>query len=470
VARSLRGRLTLALGLTAALSLATAAVITFGLVRRYNQDQAIADLHRVAEATAAEASGEEFAVDLARLRPLRRVAEATGNYFAVVGPRGRVGGGEPLGIAIGEAINVSSVLSGGTIDGTVTVSGSRYAYFVVPVQPKVRPAGVVRAVVLARRIGLTREAWVPILTRVLFAAGIAALVAVLAAALLARRLARPVRNVAEATARVASGDLEARVPVQGTDELAELGRSFNRMASALDEARRREGEFLSNVSHELRTPITAIRGYAEALDEGAVHDETGRAEAVRVIKTETARLERLVTDVTDLARVGTPAFRLAKSRADVGAVLEEAADAHRTEADAAGVLLDVAGARVECETDPGRVRQIVTNLLENAIRVTPRGGTIRLGVSAAPDWALIDVSDDGPGIPPEHLPHVFERSYLRNVTNGNAGGEGSLPSGLSPGSGLGLAIVRELVQALGGTIDVASEPGRGTTFRIALPR
>jgi signal transduction histidine kinase len=468
VARSLRGRLALALGLTAALSLAAAAVITFGLVRRYTQDQAIADLHRVAEATAAEASGEEFAVDPTRVRPLRRVAEATGNYFAVVGPRGGVSGGEPLAIAIGEAIDVSPALTGTVTDGTVTVSGSKYAYVVVPVQPKARAAGLLRAVILARRVGLTRDAWLPILTRVLMAAGIAALLGALAATLLARRLARPVQEVAEATARVASGDLAARVPVEGDDELADLGRSFNRMASALDEARRREGEFLSNVSHELRTPLTAIRGYVEALDEGAVHDEAGRTEAVRVIKTETTRLERLVSDVMDLARVGTPAFRLAVSRADVGAVLAQAVDGHRAEAEAAGVSLDVAVAGpIAIETDPDRVRQIVTNLVENAIRVTPRGGKIALAASEAPGWALIDVSDDGPGIPPEHVPHVFERSYLRNVANG---GPGEPPAGLAPGSGLGLAIVRELVHALGGKIDVASEPGRGTTFRIALPR
>jgi signal transduction histidine kinase len=173
--------------------------------------------------------------------------------------------------------------------------------------------------------------------------------------------------------------------------------------------------------------------------------------------------------VMDLARVGTPSFRLAIARADVGAVLAEAADAHRAEAEGAGVAIEVGAGSVSCDTDPVRVRQIVTNLVENAIRVTPRGGTIRLAASEAPGWALIDVSDNGPGIAAEHLPHIFERSYLRNVAD-NGGGRGASPAGLAPGSGLGLAIVRELVRALGGKIDVASEPGRGSTFRIALPR
>jgi len=469
VARSLRGRLALALGLTAALSLAAAAVITFGLVRRYAQDQAISDLRRIAEATAGEAT-DEIVAQPAPLRALRRVIEVTGNHFAIVGPRGGVTGGEPLAIAIGNAVDVSPALAGRTSEGTVVVSGSKYAYVAVPVRPKVdRPVRILRAVILARRVSLSRDTWLPILSRVLLAAGLAALLAALAATLLARRLARPVQEVAAATSRVAAGDLGARVPVEGADELAELGRSFNRMASALDEARRREGEFLSSVSHELRTPITAIRGYVEALDEGAVHDAKGRAEALRVIKTETARLERLVADVMDLARLGAQSFRLQPREADLAEVLRQAASAHQAEAAEKGLTVEVSvEGPLVCRTDPDRVRQVVTNLVENAIRVTPSGEEIRLAGSTAPGWVLIDVTDPGPGIPSEHLPHVFERSYLRNVANG--GEAGAPPGRLASGSGLGLAIVRELVHVLGGTIDVTSEPGRGTTFQIALPR
>jgi len=334
---------------------------------------------------------------------------------------------------------------------------------VIPRQAERR--ALVAAVIVAKRAGV---GWAPILGRVLLGAGLAALLGALAATVLARRLAKPVQQVAAATARVAAGDLQARVPVEGADELAELGRSFNSMASALDEASRREGEFLASISHELRTPITAIRGYVEALDEGAVRDEAGRAEALRVIRTETARLERLVADVMDLARAGSKGFSLQLRDADVAAVLREAATAHSAEAGEAGVAIEVSlDGPLACRTDPDRVRQIVTNLVENAIRVTPHGGTIHLAGRASPDWVLLDVTDPGPGIAPEHLPHVFERAYLRNVNGGTSGGPP--PGRLAAGSGLGLAIVRELVRALGGQVHVSSEPGRGTTFRVALP-
>ena len=461
MARSLRTRLGLAFALTAALSLAASAVITFGLVRRYTADQATAELARTARAVATEA-GDELALQPARFRAVRRILEASGDLLATVGPRGRTSADTPEAQAVAASIDVGPVLQGQTLRGLVQVANIRYAYVVIPRGSGVVGRRLVAGVVVAKRAGV---GWAPILARVLLAAGLAALLAALAAALLARRLARPVQQVAAATARVASGDLEARVPVEGNDELSDLGRSFNTMASTLDEARRREGEFLSNVSHELRTPITAIRGYVEALEDGAVHDDAGRDEALRVIGTETSRLERLVSDVLDLARVGTKSFRLQMRDADIAAVLRDAATAHRTEAATRGVWVDVvAPDALPCRTDPDRVRQIVTNLLENAIRVTPDGGTVRLSGGTAPGWVLIDVADPGLGIASEHLPHIFERSYLRNVS----GGTGT-PTGLSSGSGLGLAIVRELAHALGGRADVASEPGRGTTFRISLP-
>jgi len=359
-------------------------------------------------------------------------------------------------------VDVRPVMAGSTSRGFINIDETRYAYVAIPTRLARRATRPLLAgVVVGKRAGVD---WQPILARVLLAAGLAALLAALAAVLLARRLARPVQRVSAASSRVAKGDLQARVPVEGSDELADLARGFNHMAAALDEARRREGEFLSNVSHELRTPITAIRGYVEALEDGALQDATGRAEALRVIKTETERLERLVADVLDLARVGTHNFRLTLRDADVAQVLREAATAHRTEAKERDVAIDVSvPGPLPCRTDPDRVRQIVTNLVENAVRVTPAGGTIRLSGGATPGWVSIDVSDPGPGIAAEQVPHVFERSYLRNV------GEAPAPAGLSAGSGLGLAIVRELVHALGGRIDVASEPGRGTTFRIALP-
>ena len=469
MARSLRGRLARALGLTAALSLAASALITFGLVRRYTADQAVAELRRSANVIAVEARDLDV-LEATRFRAIRRLLEVTGSLFGVVGGNGNIRTDTSEAESVVGEVDTAGLLAGRSGQGFVEVSGTRYAYVAVPVRARFadRP-GLVAGIILAKRAGV---GWAPIVSRALLAAGLAALLAALASTLLARRLARPVQQVAAATTRVAAGDLTQRVPVEGDDELAELGRSFNAMASALAEARRREGEFLASVSHELRTPLTAIRGYVEALEEGAVRDAKGRKEALAVIKTETARLERLVRDVMDLARLDAQEFRLELRDADLADVVHATATAHRAEADAAAVTISVqiADAGLACTTDPDRVRQILTNLIENAIRVTPAGGRVTLTGRLLPEGVELEVTDTGPGIPAEHVPHVFERTYLRNVASREGEGSSEPEAGrLAAGSGLGLAIVRELVRALGGRVEVASTPGEGTTFRVTLP-
>jgi two-component system sensor histidine kinase BaeS len=466
VTRSLRGRLALALGVTAALSLVASALITFGLVRGYTADQAIDELRRSANVIAAEA--REVNVLDAPFRAIRRLLEVSGSVFGVVGGNGTVRTDTEEAEAVIGRVDTTGVLARRASEGFVEVDGTRYAYVAVPVRPSRVADGprLVAGVVLAKPAGV---GWAPILSRTLLAAGLAALLGALAATVLARRLARPVQEVAAATTKVAAGDLTARVPVEGATELAELGRSFNAMSDALAEARRREGEFLASVSHELRTPLTAIRGYVEALEEGAVRDAKGRARALGVIKTETARLERLVRDVMDLARLDAQEFRLDMRDADLAEVVRAAAAAHATEAAAAGVTIAARGDDgLACRTDPDRVRQVLTNLIENAIRVTPGGGVVSVTGRRDGGALALEVSDTGPGIPAEHLPHVFERSYLRNLT-GREPSDDADTHRPTAGSGLGLAIVRELVRALGGTVGVTSAPGAGTTFRVTLP-
>lgn len=470
MARSLRGRLAVALGLTAALSLAASALITFGLVRSYTADEAVKELRRTAAVIANEAR-ELDVLENTRFRAIRRLLEVSGSLFAVVGGAGNVRTDNAETQSVVERVDVAGVRAGRSSEGIVEVAGRRYAYVALPVRARFadRPM-LVAGIVLAKRAGV---GWAPIVSRALLAAGLAALLGALASTLLARRLARPVQQVAAATSRVAAGDLAQRVPVEGEDELAELARSFNAMSSALAEARRREGEFLASVSHELRTPLTAIRGYVEALEEGAVRTVRGRAEALGVIKTETARLERLIRDVMDLARLDAQEFRLEARDTDLVNVVRATEGAHRTEAEAAGVTLhvEVPESGLTCRTDPDRVRQILTNLIENAIRVTPAGGRVTLAGRAEAQDVVLDVGDTGPGIAPEHLPHVFERTYLRNVAARDGDGSSEPePGRLAAGSGLGLAIVRELVRALGGRVEVVGPPGQGTTFRVTIPR
>ncbi|TMK81026.1 MAG: HAMP domain-containing histidine kinase, partial [Actinobacteria bacterium] len=193
---------------------------------------------------------------------------------------------------------------------------------------------------------------------------------------------------------------------------------------------------------------------------GAVKGAAGNAEAVGVIRSEADRLEHMIQDVMDLARVGSAEFHLDVRPVDLTETLREAVAAHQNEAaDARLALTADLPEQLVVESDPHRVRQVVSNLVQNALRVTGAGGAIGVAARAESSAAVIEVSDTGPGIERDDLPHVFERSYLWRASKGTR----------PVGTGLGLAIVRELVSALGGRVTVESEVGRGSTFRIVLP-
>jgi two-component system, OmpR family, sensor kinase len=278
------------------------------------------------------------------------------------------------------------------------------------------------------------------------------LAAAVLAAILARSIALPVRRVARASARLAHGDEPAELPLGGSRELRQLAESFNAMSTQLARARRAERSFLLSVSHELRTPLTAIRAYAEALGEGVM--SSGRAGGV--IGKEAARLERLVSDLINLARLDQRRFDMRREPVVLGEIARETADRYAARARDLQVALDVAQ-DAECAPaigDHDRLLQALSNLVENALRCTPAGGRVSLVASGGE----ITVEDTGPGIAPDDLPRAFDRFFLYRRY------EGERPVG----SGLGLAIVRELVLAMGGDIDVSSSAG-GTAFSIRLP-
>ena len=232
-----------------------------------------------------------------------------------------------------------------------------------------------------------------------------------------------------------------------------LTASFNEMADQLAQARAAEQSFLLSVSHELKTPLTAIRGYAEGLEEGAVDPR----EAGEVMAQEGARLARLVQDLLDLAKLNQRAFAVRKEAVDLAAVAREAVMRYEPRARSFGVAVvaevDERGVAWGAG-DADRLHQVLSNLVENALRVTPVNG--RIAVRAAP--GLLSVSDTGPGIAPEDVPHAFERFYLSRRYRGER----------PVGTGLGLAIVKQLTEAMGGTVSVTSAPGTGTTFTLRL--
>ncbi len=286
------------------------------------------------------------------------------------------------------------------------------------------------------------------------------------AVVVARRLAEPLREARDTTSRIAAGDLAARVPPHATDdetEVGELSRAINAMAEGLERSRRLERQFLLSISHDLRTPLTSIRGYAEAISDGAVDDP---AQAAEVILGESRRLERLVQDLLDLARLESHRFTFDRRPTDIGELVADVASGFDHRAAERAVAIDVAtpappeaGARnpMVADVDPDRFAQVVGNLLENACRFAC--SRVRVDIRHEQGFVWVSVTDDGPGIPPADVPHVFERLYV----------VGSRPEMKENGSGLGLAIVRELITAMGGTVHASSDPGTGARLTVGVP-
>ncbi|MBX5474102.1 MAG: HAMP domain-containing histidine kinase [Thermoleophilia bacterium] len=333
---------------------------------------------------------------------------------------------------------------GRTAQGSVTVDG-------VPSYFAAQPVGS-QALVLLRAKTDTGSRWTPYVVALLVAAAAGGLLAAGVALLLARRISRPVRRVAEAARSLARGAHPEPVPVEGPAEIATLAVAFNALAAQLRRAQEAERTFLLSVSHELKTPLTAIRGYAEAVEDGAIDPR----EAAATVALEAARLERLVRDLLDLARMHRTDFSVHSNDIDLAEVAEDAVRRYRQQADGFGVSLAcVADGPAPAVADADRVLQVVSNLVENALRLTPAGGEVR--VVARP--GLLRVEDTGPGLADEDREHAFERFYLHS----RYGRERSV------GTGLGLAIVKELTQAMGGSVSVESRPGELTAFTVRLP-
>jgi two-component system OmpR family sensor kinase len=397
-----------------------------------------------------------------RLSRLARTLELDDIAFLVSGPRLDYQGELPAGVALGpddeDALRDGQVVSGANGDtvfaaapgtftrtdasGAVTTLGAFVVVLTSDPSSVAAPAG--RWFVLASIATLA----------------LAALVAVS----LSRRLARPVTDARDAARRIAGGDLAARVPApaaNATDELADLSRSINTMAEALERSRGLERQFLMSVSHDLRTPMASIQGYAEALTDGAI--EPDRAAAV--ILAESRRLDRLVTDLLLLARLDARSFTLELGPVDTAAVVNATARAFAPRAAERGIEIvvqpvtgsDGAPGPLVSIADGDRLAQVVANLVENALKFAHA----QVDVRVVPDdgWIVVSVADDGPGIDAVDLPHVFERLYVAKHR----------PVAAESGSGLGLAIVRELAEAMGGHVSARSPvPPHPSGAEIAL--
>lgn len=291
----------------------------------------------------------------------------------------------------------------------------------------------------------------------------------LASILIFRPASRRLQELADAARRLGAGDANARAPETGGDEVTGVARAFNQMArdlveraEALQASDRVRRQLLADVSHELMTPLTAIRGYLETLEmPSIVLDPAARSRYLGIVREESQRLERIIGDLLELARLEAGGGTLTLEDIPVGQIFDRVLARHEHFASERGVTLEARGDQaILVRADRLRLEQALQNLAANALRHTPAGGRVVLDANRRDDAVLLSVTDNGSGIQPEHLPHVFDRFYKADESRREEAGTGS---------GLGLSIVRAIVERHGGSVSVRSTPGVETTFEIVLP-
>jgi len=326
--------------------------------------------------------------------------------------------------------------------GKVTYKGEAYYFAAQTVNPGT-------LIVLRRQNTLASLS--PYIWGLVLAAAAGGLLAAGAAFLLARRISRPIDRIAAGARTLMRGTHPEPVPVEGAAEISTLAVAFNDLAAQLRRAQEAERNFLLSVSHELKTPLTAIRGYAEAVEDGAVDPR----EAAATVASEARRLERLVHDLLDLARMNRTDFSVLNTGIDLAEVAEDAVRRYQSQAETFGITLQaISEGFAPAIGDADRALQVVSNLVENALRLTPQGGEVRVVVAPG----VLRVEDTGPGLAEADTERAFERFYLHE----RYGLERRV------GTGLGLAIVKELTLAMGGSVEVESSPGRLTVFTVRL--
>jgi signal transduction histidine kinase len=363
------------------------------------------------------------------------------------------------------SIRAYTILPRRVLDFSRILAGYAVQFEFTPPGGKTRLLGAARpiklgdqtfgAVILARPTTRLNQSWLPYIGRLLLAFLAGILVAGALGWYLSRRITKPVLALSDAADEVAAGRYDVAVPkVPGSDEISHLAGRFREMAFELQAAEALERNFLMTVSHELRTPLTAIRGHVEALLEGVVEDEEARSYSLEVISLEAERLERLVGDVLDLAKLDMHRFALRREEVDMERLVDRAYSAFGEEARRRGIdYRRSIAAKPILETDGDRVLQVISNLLSNAFRWTPDGGRVGLALKQVDGTIRVAVDDSGPGIPLAEQERIFRPFWSRD----------------GHGTGLGLAIASELATALGGEIELRTEAGKGSRFELVLP-
>lgn len=439
--RTLSGRTTLAttaVAIVAVLVTATASLplISFALEQQARQELTAATAALAAQPPAALAAAVAVSgPGRTRLAIIRPGGSAEGSAAPLLAPRLRV-----------------VVLAGGTVSTTVTnPAGDR---FVLVARPLPDGGGIAAA----QEVGDVQRTNAAIVLAVLIALGLGLVVAVGVGAPLARAIARPLRRTAQTAHRIAAGERGLVVPTQHIAEIDEIGVALGALDRDLSTSEQRQREFLLSVSHELRTPLTAVHGYAEALADGLVAPEEAR-DVGRTLVDETLRLDRFVADLLALARLEADDFTLTPADVNVSDLVGEAVRAWSGRARLADVALTAQvpdGLRATVRTDPGRARQLVDGLIENALRAAPAGGVV---IVAVVDERCVEVRDSGPGLTPDDLAHAFDRGVLRERYREQR----------AVGTGLGLSIATRLASRLGAVLTAGTAAEGGAAFRVRFP-
>jgi two-component system, OmpR family, sensor kinase len=450
-----RGSLALRISLlTVAVAVLTAAVaggLGISLARQANQNSARQLLSRLATEIARND------VTPATRPRVRLGLTALGVNFGTVDTTGRIATGSQLVRDALTQSELSRVLTGGSVSAVRTVDAVR-----VIVAARHTSSG---GVILVQRRADAVAFGEPAIRRLIIALIVAGAIAVVLGLVVAWRMSRPLRQTAAAAHALAAGRRDVSVRPTGPAEVAELADALNVLSANLAHSEARQREFLMSVSHDLRTPLTAISGYAESLADGIVPpDQAPRVGAVMLA--ESQRLGRLVGDLLDLARLDARDFRVETADVDVSALVEAAAAvwSGRCAGEGIEVRLERPIDPIPIRTDPGRLRQVLDGLLENALRVTPSGAPIVLVARAerianGQLLAVAEVRDGGPGLTDADLAVAFDRSALYDRYRGVR----------QVGTGLGLAIVHALVSRLGGTIEAGHAEEGGARFTVRLP-
>ena len=330
-----------------------------------------------------------------------------------------------------------------------------------PVLTEGRPLATGGGVILEQPASVIGGTATSVLIRFAIALIIGLCIAIPTGFVVARRLTRPLRAARDAAYEMASGSRDVRVEPEGPSEIADIADSLNHLNSALANSEGRQREFLLSVSHEFRTPLTAVKGYGEALaDQIIIGDEVPRTGAI--VAAEAERLDRLVNDLLDLARLGAITFVMHPVDTDLLEIGQDAAAVwgDRCARDDVEFVAELPDAPLPVVTDPMRVRQIVDNLMENALRVAPAGTRIVLAVRIEGPWAVVEVRDSGPGLTADDIAAAFEPGVLHERYRG-----------IRPvGTGLGLAMVGRLAAGLGGAAEAGRAAEGGARFTVRLPR